>query len=114
MKKTVLTFAAGVALLMVVVGAGRSSAKPCPGDSPHNERLGLIPNGLVTYDGDLLRRSATNGRYQTDGGRDFDVNTSVVDAIDPQTSCLNTATSVTLTVVDPFTGVESSVQLKAP
>ena len=68
----------------------------------------------VTYDGDLLRRSATNGRYQTDGGQDFDVNTSLVDAIDPQTSCLNTATSVTLTVVDPFTGVESSVQLEAP
>lgn len=35
MKKTVLTFAAGVALLMVVVGAGPSSAKPCPGDSRH-------------------------------------------------------------------------------
>jgi hypothetical protein len=70
-----------------------------------------MPSGVVTSDGSPLQRSTTNGRYQTDAGQDFDVNASSVEAVDPQTGCINTTSEVVLSVTNPFTGVAADVHL---
>lgn len=96
-------------LVLVALMTGCTSGKPCPGDSPHNELLGLSPRDPVTFDGVPLQRSA-NGRYQTDAGHDFDVELVTVEAVDPRTSCFNSAELVTVSLRNPFTGVATTVE----
>lgn len=80
-----------------------------------DERLGLTPTGAVTADGFILTRSTTTGLFQTDAGVEFDVVLSAVSAVDPQgPACLNNASTVALTVTDPFTGVTATVDAVAP
>ena len=77
--------------------------------------MGLTPTGAVTLDGLSLQRSTVTGRYQADGGIDFDVNASQLVAVEPPSAvCLNTATTITLTVSNPFNGATSSIGLVSP
>ena len=57
--RSILTMAAAAALLGVLVGARQSAAKPCPGDAQHNQRLALVPTGLVTADGAITAEGGT-------------------------------------------------------
>ena len=89
-----------------------SAEKRC---SQGEESLDLVPTSAVTLDGFSLQRSSTTGRYQTDGGVDFDVNVNSMAAVDPLGGqCLRTAGTVLLTVSDPFTGITSTLTVAAP
>ncbi len=48
------------------------------------------------------------GRYEADGGINFDVT-----AVDPGGACTTLAGTVTLTVIDPFSGETAGVQAVA-
>ena len=79
------------------------------------EQLGLIPTGAATWDGLSLQRSSTTGRFQTDAGIEFDVNVSAVAAVGVLSSeCVSSASVVSVTVTDPFTGVTATLGATAP
>ena len=118
MKRYLITgFVPLMVVAVVVLSAKQSSAIPilC---NEGTERVSLTPTGAVTYDGFILQRSSIDGRFHTDGGLDFDVGTNDVQAVDAvelvTTACTASATTVTLTVTDPFTGVRSMVGAVAP
>lgn len=101
-------------LCFVAVGSAQSGAVPIRCDQG-NEGLGLTPTGAVTLDGLSLQRSTVTGRYQADGGIDFDVNAGQLVAVEPPASvCLNTASTITLTVSNPFNGATSAIGLVSP
>ena len=101
-------------LSFVAVGAreSRAVAAPCFAGA---QRIGLTPTGAVTLDGLSLQRSTTTGRYQTDGGLDFDVNATELDAVEPPgAACVSSATTLTLRVNNPFTGATSTLSAVTP
>lgn len=105
-----------MAVAVMVLSAKQSNAVAAPSQCFQDaERLGLTPTGAVTLDGFILQRSTTDGRFHTDGGLDFDVSTSEVLAVELiAEACTAAASTVTLTVTDPFTGVRSVVGAVAP
>ena len=105
--------AAAVLVVVLLVPAQSGAAKArCPEEV--HDAFDLSPTGAVTVDGFVVQRSS-NGRYQTDAGFDFDVNLGSVVAVDPMNSeCNNVVKTVTLKVVNPFTGVTAVVEAVAP
>ena len=114
MKRFFLKCAVPIAAMgYILFGAGSGAARRAC--LIGEETFGLTPTGVVTLDGLILRRSTATGRFQTDGGLDFDVNTATLQAVDPvNTSCTNAAATVTLTVTDPFTGLSLPIGAVAP
>lgn len=80
------------------------------------EAFVLNPTNVVTLDGFVLQRSPMTGMFEPDGGRPFDVNNSELTAVDDltQTACQNDAKSLTLSVVDPFTGQATTMPVVTP
>jgi len=113
-KRAVALLAVGL-LAWAALGARESGAKPIPCDEGL-ERFVLTPTNVVTVDGFALQRSATTGLFEPDGGRAFDVNASDLMAVDDLTltTCKNDAKSLTLSVVDPFTGQATTMSVVTP
>jgi hypothetical protein len=112
MRKFVV--AASLAVIgLVLLRPGESAAVRAPcftGD----ERLALSPSGVVAVDGFIVQRSSATGRYQADGGLEFDVNAGVLSAVTAQGTCGMTSPTVSLKLSDPFSGVPFEVQAVLP
>lgn len=113
MKKLLSSTVSAVSVGLILFGASTSGAlRVCLSGE---ERIGLTPSGAVTFDGLILQRSTATGRYQTDAGLEFDVNGTELVAIDPlAAACTNNATTLRITVKDPFTGFSGVVEAVTP
>ena len=102
-------------LTLAALGARQSRAIPVRCDSGL-ETFVLSPTNVVTLDGFVLQRSSMTGLFEPDGGRPFDVNESELAAVDDLTltTCKNDAKSLTLSVVDPFTGQPTTMSVVTP
>lgn len=111
MKKLVLLFLGATAVLAFVPRwVGAAPLPPCPG-AP--DSLFLTPTQAFV-DGGEVYRSATTGRFTTDGGFAFDVETVTATAIEgpPDVGgCIAPSTSLTVTLIDPFSGAAHTLGL---
>lgn len=104
MKRSVgaLVTLAALLLLFSPRGVGAAPATPCP-DAP--ETVFLAPEEAWA-DGVQLSRSATTGRYVTDAGMEFDVESVFVTALAGEIveGCMQPSTKLSVELFDPFTG----------
>lgn len=109
LKRFVAVLFVGCALALVVPREVEAVPIQCPDPA---ERLALTPFE-VSVDGTLLYPSS-NGRYQTDGGLSFSVGSGQLVAVEGalDAGCSSSSNSLTVEVIDPFTGRSTTLTME--